>query len=299
MKIVDAHYHLWDLKLNNYPWLNEAKNSQNETALANNYLVDDFNKDIGNLDVTKGVHIQAELDHKIDPVVETKWLQSIADNTSSNQMPNAIIAYANFSFNDIRKTLLEHQEYANFRGIRQILNYSDEDPSLNVYVDVDRNLMRDNKWQDGFSVLDEMNLSFDLQIWPSQMHDASQLMSDFKEVQFILNHTGCPLQNGNSKDHKTWMNGMKQLSRHENIAVKISGLFMRSSDKYNETQSIIEETLNLFGVNRSFFASNFPVDSLKIGYAELWNYFDEITAKYAISEKEKLFYKNAEKFYKI
>ena len=47
MKIVDAHYHLWDLKLNNYPWLNEAKNSQNETALANNYLVDDFNKDIG------------------------------------------------------------------------------------------------------------------------------------------------------------------------------------------------------------------------------------------------------------
>jgi len=92
---------------------------------------------------------------------------------------------------------------------------------------------------------------------------------------------------------------MKQLSLHENIAVKISGLFMRSSDKYNETKAIIEETLNLFGVNRSFFASNFPVDSLKIGYEELWNYFDEITAKYAISEKEKLFYKNAEKFYKI
>ena len=42
MKIIDAHHHLWDINLHDYPWL--KKDPKN--PLSKNYLIDDFNKDI-------------------------------------------------------------------------------------------------------------------------------------------------------------------------------------------------------------------------------------------------------------
>jgi len=68
-------------------------------------------------------------------------------------------------------------------------------------------------------------------------------------------------------------------------------------DKYLD--EIINETINLFGINRCFFASNFPVDSLKITYKDLWDYFLEVSKKYTATEKEKLFNINAQGYYRI
>ena len=78
--------------------------------------------------------------------------------------------------------------------------------------------------------------------------------------------------------------GMKKLSQSENVVVKISGLFMRGNpgDKYLE--DIINETIKLFGVERCFFASNFPVDSIKISYRDLWDYFFKVSENYIIKK---------------
>ena len=115
----------------------------------------------------------------------------------------------------------------------------------------------------------------------------------------ILNHTGCPLLNNNKRDEDEWYEGMKALSQSENVVVKISGLFMRGNKGDEHLEDIINETINLFGINRCFYASNFPVDSLKISYGELWGYFSEVSRRYTISEKEKLFNINAEEYYRI
>ena len=125
------------------------------------------------------------------------------------------------------------------------------------------------------------------------------MAKDFADTLIILNHTGCPLLNNNKSDENEWHEGTKVLSQSENVVVKISGLFMRGNpgDKYLE--EVIKETINLFGINRCFFASNFPVDSLKITYKELWDYFNEISKNYTINEKEKLFHRNAESDYRI
>ena len=92
---------------------------------------------------------------------------------------------------------------------------------------------------------------------------------------------------------------MKKLSESENVVVKISGLFMRGNpgDKYLEY--VIGETISLFGIERCFFASNFPVDSIKISYKDLWDYFFKVSKNYTNSEKNKLFYKNAQSYYRI
>jgi len=294
MKIIDAHHHLWDIGLHDYPWL--KKDSKN--PLSKNYLIDNFNRDIGNLDVIKSVHVQGEMNHK-DSLKETSWLQKISETEESTGKPNGIVAYEDLNSSELSKNLEKQKTYPNVRGIRQILNYSDTDPELNVYEGVSKNFLNDIKWKNGFSLLKNFDLSFDLQVWPSQLLSSDKLAKDFPDTLIILNHTGCPLLNGKKSDEDEWHQGMKKLSQNENVVVKISGLFMRGNpgDKYLD--ELINETINLFGTERCFFASNFPVDSVKISYKELWDYFSDVSEKYTESEKEKLFYLNAQNYYRI
>lgn len=294
MKIIDAHHHLWDIGLHDYPWL--KKDSKN--PLSKNYLIDNFNRDIGNLDVIKSVHVQGEMNHK-DSLKETSWLQKISETEESTGKPNGIVAYEDLNSSELSKNLEKQKTYPNVRGIRQILNYSDTDPELNVYEGVSKNFLNDIKWKNGFSLLKNFDLSFDLQVWPSQLLSSDKLAKDFPDTLIILNHTGCPLLNGKKSDEDEWHQGMKKLSQNENVVVKISGLFMRGNpgDKYLD--ELINETINLFGTERCFFASNFPVDSVKISYKELWDYFFDVSEKYTESEKEKLFYLNAQNYYRI
>ena len=73
-------------------------------------------------------------------------------------------------------------------------------------------------------------------------------------------------------------------------------------DKQWTTRSIapfVLDAIDILGVDRCMFASNFPVDSLFSDYATLWNAYDEITSDFSDSERAQLFHDNAEKFYKI
>jgi predicted TIM-barrel fold metal-dependent hydrolase len=47
------------------------------------------------------------------------------------------------------------------------------------------------------------------------------------------------------------------------------------------------------------FESNFPVDKGSCSYGVLWNAFKKISANFSNDEKNKLFYQNALKTYKI
>ena len=68
------------------------------------------------------------------------------------------------------------------------------------------------------------------------------------------------------------------------------------------TESIrpyVETCIELFGVNRSLFATNWPIDSLWSEYGDVVKAYREITRNYSDSELERLFSKNAEEIYQL
>src|SRR5262245_63566400 len=118
LKLVDAHFHLWDLDENHYPWLMGSGHGtlvKDFSSLRRNYLVADLWRDIGDLNVVAGVHIQAEHDYS-DHVRETRWLQRVADDPASRGMPQAIVANADFAAADVEQVLEGHCRFANTRG---------------------------------------------------------------------------------------------------------------------------------------------------------------------------------------
>jgi predicted TIM-barrel fold metal-dependent hydrolase len=299
IKIVDAHHHLWDL--NNadtkYSWLMVTEGEAffgDYAAIRKSYLIEDYLEDAKNQNIIKSVHVQAEHDDD-KPVNETAWLQNLAD-THSSKLPNAIVAFADFSKNNVSEILDAHQEYKNTRGIRQILSYNKDEPK---YSHATEDFMKNSTWVENFKYIRNRNLSFDIQIYKHQMEDAVNLANKYNDVLFILNHTGEPCYQ--SKEYiESWEQNMTKLAKCENVVTKISGLGMFDPQwTINSTRIFVEKTIQTFGIERCMFASNFPLDKIFNTFDTYWNSIKEITKNYSENDKRLLFSSNAEKYYRI
>ena len=297
--IVDAHHHLWDLNNEHtkYSWLMVTEGEAffgDYAAIRKSYLLEDYIKDAQNQNIIKSVHVQAEHDDD-KPVNETAWLQSLADNHSS-KLPNAIVAFADFSKNNIVEILDGHQKYKNTRGIRQILSFNKEAPK---YSHASEDFMKNATWVENFKNIRNRNLSFDIQIYKHQMQDAADLANKYDDVLFILNHTGEPCYQTEEYIH-SWEENMKKLAKCENVVAKISGLGMFDPQwTIDSTRIFVEKTIQIFGIDRCMFASNFPVDKIFNTFDNYWESFKEITKDYSENDKKLLFSSNAEKYYRI
>jgi predicted TIM-barrel fold metal-dependent hydrolase len=294
MQVVDPHIHLWDLSTHHYPWLANPQTSFVGDArdLQHDYLLADLLRDAEDIEVLKLVHVDANHD-PADPVEETRWLQSVADKDG---MPNGIVAGADLSAENAEQVLEAHAAFANTRGIRQILNVHRN----KLYDYVGRHYMREPQWRKHFALLRRFGMSFDLQLYPSQMEEAAQLAREHADTQFIVNHAGMFVDRDSTPGYRAWREGMRMLAACPNVAVKLSGFAMFDHDWTIESlRPYVHETIDTFGSDRAMFASNFPVDRLFGTYTALWNAYARIVGDASDSEKQALFVGNAQRIYRI
>ena len=296
MQVVDPHIHLWDLKTHHYPWLANPGTSFVGDArdLKHDYLIADLLRDAAPVQVLKLVHVDANHD-PADPVEETRWLQQVADH-EGNGLPDAIVAGADLSADNAQEVLEGHAAFANTRSIRQILNVH-----ANLLYDyVGRHYMREPQWRKNFALLKRYSLSFDLQLYPSQMKEAAELAQEHPDTQFIVNHAGMFVDRSSVEGFRAWRDGLRALAACPNVAVKISGLAMFDHQWSVESfRPYVLETIDTFGCERAMFASNFPVDRLFATYEGLWNAYVSIVKDLSDMEKDALVKSNAERIYRI
>jgi predicted TIM-barrel fold metal-dependent hydrolase len=294
--IVDCHHHLWDLSANYYPWLTDQITTRvcgEYAAIRRDYLLDDFLSDAEGVNLVKSVHVQAEHDRS-DPVRETRWLQSVADAAGSSGFPHAIIAYADFMQNNVAQVLEAHCAFPNVRGIRQMLHESHVDLSNPRPC-----LLEDTTWLHNFAVIEEFQLSFDLQIYFHQAPAACQLIRDHPDVTFILCHMVQPADRS-LEAMQAWKRSLTSLAELPNTVIKISGVGMFD---HNWTQDslrpIVMSVIDAFGIDRCMFGSNFPVDGMMSDYQRLWSAFHALVSDFSLGDRQSLFGKNADRFYRI
>ena len=159
--------------------------------------------------------------------------------------------------------------------------------------------MTDAKWRDGFALLAPLGLRFDLQTPWWHLAEAARLAADFPNTQIILNHTGLP-SDRSSAGLAGWRRAMEQLADAPNVAVKISGLGQLGLPwTVAANRGIVLTTIELFGVERCMFASNFPVDRICADFTTIFDGFQEIVASFTATEQDALFIDNARRIYAI
>ena len=89
-----------------YPWLAEPIDHPmgDFAAIRRNYLIGDFRADAARRELTRSVHVQAEVD-RADPV---QTLQAVADDPASGGLPSGIVAYADLAASDVDEVLEGH-----------------------------------------------------------------------------------------------------------------------------------------------------------------------------------------------
>ena len=121
----------------------------------------------------------------------------------------------------------------------------------------------------------------------------------FPDTQIVLNHTGLPADRS-AEGLRGWQEAMATLAAEPNVAVKISGLGVPGRPWTSESnREIVLRTLDLFGVDRAMFASNFPVDGLVAPFGTIYDGFRAIVRDLPEPDRRKLFCDNAVRIYRL
>ena len=291
LEFVDAHHHLWDLGVIDYPWLSakgEKRFFGDPTPIQKNYLPADFLGESSHYRPRQSVHVQVGVASG-SAAAETAWLQTL------NDVPSAIIAFAELHSKELPVLLNEHLRHDRVRGIRQIVG---RHPVEDLKHCSDE-LLDSPQWLIGLRRLAAMNLSFDLQLIPPQMERAFAILKQVPSLKVALCHCGSPWDQSEQGLQK-WREGMLRFAQLPNFYCKISGLGMFNSEwEVAQLRPIILDVIDTFGPQRTMFGSNFPVDKLYRSYDTLWSAYEEITQSFTPAEKQQLFVNTAKAFYRI
>jgi predicted TIM-barrel fold metal-dependent hydrolase len=289
--VVDAHQHFWDLGRNRHPWLQDEPmipfRYGTYAALRKNYLPADYRRDTQGYRIEGSVYVEAEWD-PADPVAEMKYIDGLR---RAEGLPTVAVAHARLN-EDNAETILERQ--AAFPFVRSIRHK----PRVNASPrDTAPGGMADAKWRTGYSLLARLGLRFDLQTPWWHLHEAADLARAYPDTPIILNHTGLPADRS-PEGIAAWQRAMSSLAQCRNAAVKISGIGVPGTTwTADANRSIVLTVIDLFGIDRAMFASNFPVDSLCATFGQIFGGFREIVADFSVSDRRKLFCGNAIRIY--
>lgn len=290
-EIIDTHVHFWNLHTLRYPWLE----SDRWKHLRATFEPSDF-RQIAH-DVIASVHVQAEMDHSEDPARETAWLYKLRSEAREGpSVPTVAVGYADLTASDLPAVLDRHQEYDFVRGIRQEawFNPASETPELEHNVD----LLSHPDWAKGLKELARRDLSFDLLVYAPQLRQAADVFGAVPDLQVVVDHLGLP---ASATSRVNWHADLQRFKdRVPNSYIKLSGLWgVASSLRDPAIEEYVLEALDIFGPDRSMFASNYPVDKTLGTYNEIWSFFGRITAQMGEADRSNLFSRTAAKFYRI
>lgn len=283
---IDTHVHFWDLTDASLTW-NWLASDAIHPILGNidgikmqRYMAEEFIAETRFQNVTKCIHVQAAIG-SADSVEETAWLQEQADRTG---FPNGIVAHCDLKAPDAEAVLERHLSHSNMRGIR---DFGQGDYLI------------DPEWRRGYGLLAKHSLVFCLDVIWENMAKARSLADEYPDVILCIDHTGFPRERGDEY-FENWRAGMSLLAKAPNVVCKISGLGMCDNKwTVDSWRPWILASLEAFGVERSFFGTNWPVDRLYSSYGDVLNAYEKIIAAYSESEQNALFCENAERVFRL
>jgi predicted TIM-barrel fold metal-dependent hydrolase len=295
LPIADAHQHFFDIETNYYPWLCDRPlvpfRYGNYESICRNFLPADYLAKCGHHKVVKTVLIEGEWDPR-DPLGELRWVDELA---SKEGFPHAMSAQAWLDREDIASVLAVYGAHPLVKGIR----HKPAAVAREAYSGDFRapGSMRDTKWRDGYALLAQHDLMFELQVFWWHLAEAAELARDFPATKIVVNHTALPADRS-AEGLAGWRAALELLAREPNVHLKISGICVpgqRWSVALNGP--VVLDAISIFGVDRCSFASNFPVDGVVDSLTDIFDGFKSIVRKFSPEDRLRLFHDNTVRVY--
>ena len=314
LPIVDAHHHLWDRQ-------------------TGRYLTDEFAKDLqSGHRVVSTVYVQcrsmlrADGPDSMKPVGEVEFATGVAAMFASGgygrtRSCEGIVSGADLTLGDALEAVLEtmiNVSGSRLRGVRNPLAWHESPEVRSSPVTPPRDRMLDPGFRNGVKALARFGLSLDAWVYHTQSSELYELARAVPDVTFVIDHFGGPVGVGPHEGERArvfaeWKRGLARLASLPNTRVKLGGAGMSvfgfafarrdvppsSEDLAAAWRPYFETCVELFGVERCMFESNFPVDKGMFSYVVLWNAFKRLAGSMSADEKTALFSKTAAATYRL
>jgi L-fuconolactonase len=240
--IIDAHHHLWDPALADYPWLTDDL-----AAIRRRFGPEDLEPLLREHGVDGTVVVQAR-----GSLDETRWL---VETAAATPFVLGVVGWIDLTSTEAAHALAE---FAGGRlvGIRHQV-HDEPDPAWLLRADVQR----------GIAAVGAAGLAFDLLVRTAELPAATETVRRHPGVRFVVDHVAKPpLRSG---DLRAWSEGMESIARLPNATCKLSGL-VTEADSLGRVPEYHRRALEWFGADRCMFGSDWPVCLLAAEYGDVF-----------------------------
>jgi L-fuconolactonase len=171
-KAIDSHFHIWRQK--DQPWLVGPMVPRifgPYEPIRRDYPIEEFLADQKGSGVEKAVYVQTNW-AKEDFEKEVAFL---TDTAKASGWPHAIVGYADMTVDDVRPQIDRLKKYPLLRGVRMQLHWH-ETPAFRFAKSADQVI--DPVVKRNVARLKDYGLSFDLQLFPTQMKDGLEFVGE-------------------------------------------------------------------------------------------------------------------------
>jgi predicted TIM-barrel fold metal-dependent hydrolase len=245
------------------------------------YLPADYRLDAGELPVESVVHVEAGwTDHSPEGTAgETAWLTTLPFGTQGPGL-GAVVCHADPRDVEIG-AILDRNLAASplLRGVRCSAAHH-PDPGVRDWGD--EGLLAQPEFLQGFAAIAERGLSFEAWVYSHQLGDVVTLAREYPEVTVVLDHYATPVGLFGPRGRRTgrteadrraildrWTDDIAAVAALPNVVAKHSGLGMpvlgwagpvSTAEFRDAVAPLVTRTQELFGADRTLWASNFPMD---------------------------------------
>ncbi len=270
---LDSHQHFWRYNPAEHTWMTDQM-----AALKHDFLPEDLQPLLASIHFDGCIAVQAR-----QTLEETRWLLELAEK---HAFIKGVVGWVDLRSERLSQQLERFAQHPKLVGVRHV-----------VHDEPDDHFMLRPEFRCGIAQLLDFNLTYDLLLFPRHLKAAVQLVEEFPQQPFVLDHIAKPkIAEGTTSP---WQEDLRQLAQFPNVSCKLSGMVTEARWKQwrpADFRPYLDTVFEAFGPARLMIGSDWPVCTLSGEYQPVMN----IVMDYVAGEAEgAILGDNCARFYQI
>ncbi|SKB71337.1 L-fuconolactonase [Salegentibacter holothuriorum] len=272
---IDSHQHFWKFEKEKDAWIPDEM-----SVIRKDFFPENLKPVLERNKVDGCVAVQAAPTEN-----ETKFLLNLA---KEYEFIKGVVGWVDFTGDNVEERLAYFSKDPKFKGVRHLLQAESA------------NYMLQPEFLKGMEAFGNFNLTYDLLVLEDQLANTIELVSNFPNQKFVLNHLAKP--NVSKGISKNWKELITKLADKKNVSCKLSGLLTETENfswKPEDFYPFFDFALEVFGPNRLMFGSDWPVSLAAGQYADTLGIIENFLMTKNEIVIEKIMGLNAINFYQL
>jgi L-fuconolactonase len=273
---LDSHQHFWRYNPRELAWISDGM-----VALKRDFLPTDLEPLLASIQFDGCIAVQARQN-----LEETRWLLKLAAEYS---VIKGVVGWVDLRSENLREQLQEFAAHPRLAGVRHV-----------VHDEADDRFMLLPEFRHGIAQLKEFDLAYDLLLFPRHLTYAAQLVEQFPQQCFVLDHIAKPrIAEGLISP---WEADLRRLAKFPNVYCKVSGMVTEAKWKQwrpDDFHRYMDVVFEAFGAQRLMIGSDWPVCILSGEYQPVMQIVMDYLAKFSAEEQAAVLGQNCLRFYQV